>query len=296
MDAHKKGWFNELNELWPGVSLALQIDEVVHTEKSNYQDIMVFKSKSHGNVLVLDGIIQCTEFDEFAYQEMISFLPLCSHPCPKKVLIVGGGDGGVAREVCKHPDVVEVYQVEIDAAVMRVCKQYIPSMGQGLTNPKVRIFVDDGLHFITEHKNEFDVIITDSSDPVGPAICLFQNEYFRAMKNALRDGGIICSQAGTPWANLDIVCSSYKICRNVFPQAAFAYASVPTYPTGQIGFVLGSKNEETNFREPLKVFRDDELDKMKLKYYTPRIHAASFVLPKFVEDALERDDDKKSSG
>nr|CAD7196564.1 unnamed protein product [Timema douglasi] len=123
--------------------------------------------KNHGRALVLDGIIQCTEFDEFAYQEMIAFLPLCSHPNPKKVLIVGGGDGGVAREVAKHPAVETIFQVEIDSRVIEVSKKFLPFMSVGYSSPKLSLFVEDGFKFMMQHKEEFDVIITDSSDPVG---------------------------------------------------------------------------------------------------------------------------------
>jgi spermidine synthase len=127
----------------------------------------MFCSKHHGRALILDGVIQCTEFDEFSYQEMIAFLPLCSHPCPQRVLIIGGGDGGVAREVVKHPDVKEVVQCEIDQGVLDASKKFLPGMGCGLTHPKLVLHVGDGFAFMGQHQQEFDVIITDSSDPEG---------------------------------------------------------------------------------------------------------------------------------
>ncbi|XP_011297356.1 spermidine synthase isoform X2 [Fopius arisanus] len=242
--------------------------------------------KAHGKTLVLDGIIQCTEHDEFSYQEMISFLPLCSHPDPKNVLIVGGGDGGVAREVVKHPGVHRVVQVEIDAAVLSVARTYLPFMAAGLDDPKLTVNVGDGFEFMKQHRGEFDIIITDSSDPVGPAECLFQESYFALMKAALKSDGIICSQAGTAWANLDHVTKTLNHCRTVYPVTAYGIAAVPTYPTGQIGFVLGSLDPETNFREPKKIFTDEELDNMKIRYYNDRIHRGAFILPRFVEKAL----------
>ncbi|XP_015437082.1 PREDICTED: uncharacterized protein LOC107192369, partial [Dufourea novaeangliae] len=166
MDMMNPGWFSEISDLWPGVSLSLEVVKILHRERSPYQDVMVLETRSHGRALILDGIIQCTEKDEFSYQEAIAFLPLCSHPNPKTVLIVGGGDGGVAREVAKHPDVERIVQVEIDAKVLEVSRKYLPVMGAGLDHPKVTLNVGDGFEFLKQHKGEFDVIITDSSDPV----------------------------------------------------------------------------------------------------------------------------------
>ncbi|XP_018396194.1 PREDICTED: spermidine synthase [Cyphomyrmex costatus] len=287
MDAMKLGWFSELNsELWPGVALSLKVEEVLHSERSSFQDILVVKTCTHGKALMLDGVIQCTEKDEMSYHEMISYLPLCSHPKPQNVLIVGGGDGGVAREVAKHPDVERVTLVDIDDRVIEVCKQYLPRLSLGLINPYVNVIVGDGFEFLQNHRGEFDVIITDSSDPIGPAENLFKRSYYQLLKSALKPGGIIASQAGTAWANLDQVCNTFQHCKNVFPVTTYAVTSVPTYPTGQIGFVLGSLNEQTNFEEPVKVFSDKDLNDMSLMYYNDKVHRAAFALPRFVEKAL----------
>ncbi|XP_043256420.1 spermidine synthase isoform X2 [Colletes gigas] len=242
MDTMKPGWFSEINDLWPGIALSLEVVKILHRERSQYQDVMVLQTKSHGKALILDGIIQCTERDEFSYQEAIAFLPLCSHPDPKTVLIVGGGDGGVAREVAKHPAVERIVQVEIDAKVLEISKKYLPLLSAGLDHPKVTLNIGDGFEFLKQHKEQFDVIITDSSDPIGPAKCLFQESYISLMKSALKPGGIVCSQAGTAWANLDHVVQTLQHCKSVFPVASYGIVAVPTYPTGQIGFVLGSLN------------------------------------------------------
>uniref|UniRef100_A0A8D8T313 Spermidine synthase n=1 Tax=Cacopsylla melanoneura TaxID=428564 RepID=A0A8D8T313_9HEMI len=288
MDSLQKGWFSELSPLWPGVSLSLEVEEVLHSEQSEYQKINVLKTKEFGTALILDGVIQCTEFDEFAYSEMIAFLPLCSHPDPKSVLIVGGGDGGVVREVLKHPSVQSAYLVEIDARVMEVSRQYLPNMAVGLNHPRLKVHVGDGFKFMQEHEKEFDVIITDSSDPVGPAESLFQASYFDLMSRALRPGGIVCSQAGTLWYSLQCVSSTLQHCRSVFKSSAYAAASVPTYPSGQIGFVLGSLNKDTNFQTPLRTFSPSELETMKLRYYSKEIHTAAFTLPFFAREALSK--------
>ncbi|XP_017890958.1 spermidine synthase isoform X1 [Ceratina calcarata] len=286
MDAIKPGWFSEVDDLWPGVSLSLEVVKILHRERSEYQDVMVIDTRSYGRTLILDGIIQCTERDEFAYQEMIAFLPLCSHPNPKTVLIVGGGDGGVAREVAKHPQVEQITQVEIDPKVLEVSKTYLPHMGIGLQHPKVTLNVGDGFQFLKQHQGEFDVIITDSSDPIGPAKCLFQESYFSLMKTALKPGGIVCSQAGTAWLNLNHVKDTVQHCKAIFPVTAYGVASVPTYPTGQIGFVLGGLSPETNFKQAQKVFTERELDQMNMKYYNSEVHQAAFVLPRFITKTL----------
>ncbi|XP_011503884.1 PREDICTED: spermidine synthase isoform X2 [Ceratosolen solmsi marchali] len=171
---------------------------------------------------------------------MISFLPLCSHPNPKSVLIVGGGDGGVAREVAKFSSVEKIIQIEIDEKVIEISKTFLPFMAKGLTNSKVNLYVGNGYEFVKQHTNEFDVIITDSCDPIGPAISLFQQHYFSSMKKALKPGGIICSQAGTIWSNLDHIKKTLYHCKASFPKVKYGISCVPSYPTGQIGYILGS--------------------------------------------------------
>ena len=184
--------------MWPGQAMTLKVKEVLHHEKSKYQDVLIFESTDYGTVLVLDNVIQCTERDEFAYQEMITHLGMMSHPNPKKVLVIGGGDGGVLREVVKHECVEEAVLCDIDEAVIRLSKKYLPSMSVGYQHPKVKVHVGDGFKFLDDYKNEFDVIITDSSDPEGPAEALFQKPYFELLKGALREGGIITTQGCKP--------------------------------------------------------------------------------------------------
>ena len=177
--------------------MTLKVDKVLHHEKSKYQDVLIFKSTDYGNVLVLDNVVQATERDEFSYQEMIAHLALNSHPDPKRVLVIGGGDGGVLREVVKHDCVEEAILCDIDEAVISLSKQFLPEMAQGLTHPKATVHVGDGFKFLNDYKNAFDVIITDSSDPDGPAESLFQKSYFELLNGALREGGVISTQGCT---------------------------------------------------------------------------------------------------
>ncbi|XP_037085303.1 spermidine synthase-like [Pollicipes pollicipes] len=286
MDGIKTGWFSEFSSLWPGQCLSLEVEEVLFHEKSEFQDIMVLQSKAFGRTLILDGVIQCTEKDEFSYQEMISFLPLNSHANPKKVLIVGGGDGGVAREVVKHPAVEQVVMCEIDAMVVDVSKRLLPFMATGFQSPKLTLFFGDGMEFMKQHRDEFDVIITDSSDPIGPAATLFEENYFELMSTALRPGGIICSQGENMWFHQDIIKKVMAGCRKNFGSVAYAYTTIPTYPGGQIGFVLASKDEAVDFSIPRRLLTEPEMDAMRLRYYTPEVHATAFVLPRFARLAL----------
>lgn len=159
-------------------------------------------------------------------------------------------------------------------------------MAVGFESPKLTLHVGDGFDFMKNHSQEFDVIITDSSDPVGPAVSLFQENYFSLMKSALKPNGIVCSQAGTIWNDIDLVSSTLQYCRNQFPKAAYAYASVPTYPSGQIGFVIGSLDKETQFDTPVHVFTREDEKAMNLRYYNSDIHKAAFVLPTFVKYQL----------
>lgn len=285
MNSMKDGWFTETNGGNNPV-LSVDVDQVLHHERSKYQDILVFKSKSFGKVLVLDNAIQCTERDEFSYQEMISFLPLNSHPEPTDVLIIGGGDGGVAREVAKHPCVQRVTQCEIDEKVVEVSKKYLPFMAEGFDSPKLTLHIGDGLQFIKETNQKFDIIITDSSDPVGPAVALFQKQYYDGLKRILKPGGIVCSQGESIWFDLKLIQSMVQMCRELFPVVDYASIYIPTYPSGQIGFLLCSSTPDIDFRNPVHKFSEQQLKDMNIRYYSPEMHHAAFVLPRFARQSL----------
>uniref|UniRef100_A0A8C5Q0U1 Spermidine synthase n=1 Tax=Leptobrachium leishanense TaxID=445787 RepID=A0A8C5Q0U1_9ANUR len=277
----RDGWFRETCSLWPGQAMSLQVEEVLYHKRSPFQDILLFKRSTYGNVLVLDGLIQCTERDEFSYQEMIANLSVCSHPHPRKVLIIGGGDGGVLREVVKHPSVESVVQCEIDQEVIDVSKKYLPGMAVGYASPKLTLHVGDGFQFMKQNQDAFDIIITDSSDPVGPAESLFKESYYQLMKTALRKDGILCCQGECQWLHLDLIKEMQQFCRSLFPVVDYAYCTIPTYPSGQIGFMMCSKNPSTSFREPVQQLSQEQVDAMNLRYYNTNVHRAAFVLPEF---------------
>lgn len=239
-------------------------------------------------MLLLDGIIQCTEKDEFAYQEMIACLPLFGHPNPETVLIVGGGDGGVAREVDKHPSVKRFFQVEIDERVVDLSKLHLPFMSNGFKSDKLQLTIGDGFEFMKNHKGEFDVIITDSSDPIGPAESLFQESYFQLMKEALKPNGVICSQGGTFWTDLAHVKQTLDHCRKHFPVATYAVTSVPSYPCGQIGFIIASLDPSAELKVPKLVLTEQELDALEMRYYSAETHRAAFDgVPRYVVSHLK---------
>ncbi|KAF5381326.1 hypothetical protein D9615_008419 [Tricholomella constricta] len=259
------GWFREISSQWPGQAMTLKVNKILHIEKSLYQDVLGFESETFGNVLALDGVIQCTEHDKFSYQEMIAHLPLASHPNPKKVLVIGGGDGGVVREVLKHATVEEVVLCDIDEAVPRVAKQYLPHMSALFSDPRVTVFIGDGFKFLAANVATYDAIITDSSDPVGPAAALFEKPYFQLKHDALAPGGHISTQGECLWLHLPLISELRNMSRELFPVAEYAYTTIPTYPSGQISFVLCSKQAGRDLRTPLREVPDT-------KYYNKQLH------------------------
>ncbi|KAF2239272.1 putative spermidine synthase [Viridothelium virens] len=282
----KDGWFREVSDMWPGQAMTLRVNQVLHHEKSKYQDVLIFESSDYGTVLVLDNVIQCTERDEFSYQEMITHLAMNAHPNPEKVLVIGGGDGGVLREVVKHETVKEATLCDIDEAVIRLSKKYLPGMSVGFQHPAVKTHIGDGFEFLRDRTNEFDVIITDSSDPEGPAESLFQKPYFELLRGALRDGGVITTQGSeNQWLHLSLISKLKKSCKEVFPVVEYAYTTIPTYPSGQIGFMVCCKDSERDVRTPLRTWSKEEEEKL-CRYYSAEVHKAAFVLPTFARKAL----------
>ncbi|EGT49477.1 hypothetical protein CAEBREN_25958 [Caenorhabditis brenneri] len=277
----------EMGGAWPGQAFSLQVKGVLFHAKSKYQDVLVFESTTYGNVLVLDGIVQATERDEFSYQEMLAHLPMFAHPNPKKVLIIGGGDGGILREVLKHDTVEKVVMCEIDQMVIDVAKKYLPGMSSGFTHPKLDLFVGDGFEFLKNHVNEFDVIITDSSDPVGPAESLFGKTYYELLAAALKADGILSSQGESCWLHLNLISHLVAFNKKIFPTVKYAQSIVSTYPSGCMGYLICAKNAATDVTKPARILSDEQVKEMKLRFYNSEVHGAAFVLPQFVKAALE---------
>jgi len=273
-------WFGEKEVMWPGQQFSLKVERILYQGKSPFQDILVFDSVNYGRVLVLDGVIQLTERDECAYQEMIVNLPMMSHPQPKNVLIIGGGDGGVLREVCRHEGVESVVMCEIDEMVVELSKKYFStSTATAYSDPRLTLKFEDAAKFIKSYSNTFDVIITDSSDPVGPANTLFTQEFYADLKRSLKPGGVLCCQGECMWLHLDLITSVMEGCRKIFPRVEYAYTSIPSYPSGQIGFLMCGTSSERDLSSPARPVPPSLLE--QLRFYNSELHTASFTLPNF---------------
>ncbi|CAI0386060.1 unnamed protein product [Linum tenue] len=313
------GWFSEISPMWPGEAHSLKVEKILFQGKSDYQDVMVFQSATYGKVLVLDGVIQLTERDECAYQEMITHLPLSSIPNPKKVLVIGGGDGGVLREVGRHSSVEQIDICEIDKMVVDVSKQFFPEVAIGYEDPRVTLHIGDGVAFLKAvPKGTYDAVIVDSSDPIGPAQELFEKPFFQSVANALRPGGVVCTQAESIWLHMHIIEDIVANCRQIFKGSVnYAWTTVPTYPryftinlriivssvpffplysavvarSGVIGFMLCStEGPSVDFKNPVSsIDTNTDYNKARgpLKFYNPEIHTAAFCLPAFAKKVID---------
>ncbi len=277
------GWFSEICPMWPGVALSIEIDKVLYSKKSKFQQIDLFQTKNFGKMLVLDGIIQLTEPDEFAYHEMLAHVPMFSHPNPENILVIGGGDGGILRETGRHECAKHIDFCEIDEEVIRVAKEFLPDIACGFDDPRVEVHIGDGNSFVQAQKNKYDVIIVDSSDPVGPGEALFEKPFYKALKQALKPGGIIATQGESFFLHKDCVTNLVKITKELFSVQAYSYILVPTYPGGHIGICMGSLGPE--LIKPCRKITDSFQE--QLKYYSPEMHKASFVLPYFAKKMFE---------
>jgi spermidine synthase len=277
-------WYTEKQT--PNLGITCKIRKTLRTEKTPFQDLAVIDTVQFGNMLVLDGMVMTTEADEFVYHEMISHVALSTHPNPKSVLVVGGGDGGSIREVLKHSSVERAVLAEIDGAVIEASKAFLPGIAAGLSDPRVDIQITDGLAYVREHPGEFDVILIDSTEPVGPAVGLFAREFYQDVYRALKEDGIMVAQSESPFINGDLIRTVQKSLRSIFPLVRLYTCSIPTYPSGLWSFSLASK-----VYDPLKVKRED-IPVMKTKYYNADFHYACFALPNFVKELVEGGDDR----
>jgi len=238
------------------------------------------ESEKLGKILVIDGITMLTEFDEFAYHEMIAHVPLFVHANPRHVLVIGGGDGGTVREIIKHSGVEQIHVCEIDEAVVAACHQYLPLLASSLDDPRVKIFYEDGAKFMQKKSGFYDVIIVDSTDPIGPGQILFQEPFYRDMKEALTADGIAVTQCESIYLHSDVIKGVYSFAKKMYPKTGYYYTSVPTYPSGLIGFMFCSLKSD-----PIDDLNEKRAGAIKgLRYYTPAIHRAAFALPKFAEE------------
>ncbi len=262
----------------PALGFTCKITETLRVEQTTYQHLAVVNTEQFGKMLLLDGMVMTTDVDEYVYHEMITNVALNSHPSPRNVLIIGGGDGGALREVVKHPLVEQGTLVEIDEKVIDASRQYFPQLACSFTDPKSRVVVEDGIKYVKDRKNTFDIILVDSTEPVGPAVELFSSQFYQQCFEALKDDGMLVVQSESPFFNADVIKQAFGGIKQVFPITKLYTASIPTYPSGLWSFTVGSKKYDPE--QPIN--KND----YELKYYNEGVHQAAFRLPSFVSNIV----------
>ncbi|MCR5833613.1 MAG: polyamine aminopropyltransferase [Selenomonadaceae bacterium] len=277
-------WFSEQHT--PNVRLSLKVDKQLFSETTEFQRIDIFDSTEFGRLLVLDGRIMVTERDEFIYHEMITHVPMCVNPEVKRVLLVGGGDGGSARELLKYDTIEKIDLVEPDKTLVRACQKFIPQTAACLDNPRIDIFFADALKFIRRKSNEYDLIIVEYIDPFGSGEGLFTKEFYGNCFNALREGGIMVNQHENPFYSLDAAAMqrAHKRLASSFPTVRVYQIHIPTFPAGQWLFGFASKKfHPTNDVD----FNRWKSLGLQTKYYNTKIHTGAFALPSYVIKSLQ---------
>ena len=278
-------WFFENQFDMKGFGIQLKIKERLFKKKSAFQEIEIMESYDYGKVFVLDNMFMVTERDEFYYHEILSHPSLFVHQKPENVLIIGGGDCGTLREVLKHPDVKNAHLCELDGDVIEACKKYFPFTTKAISDPRSRVFVEDGFKFLQNNKSTYDVILIDSTDPIGEAVKLFEADFFDLCFNALNDKGILAGQAGCFMYDVKVPVDVYHILKKKFPVARMYTGLTPTYPSGFWSFYFASKKYDL-----LKDFEENKVknSKIELQYYNEDIHKASLALPNFFKKAIKK--------
>lgn len=264
----------------------IEYRELLETHQSRFQKIAIYDTVAYGKMLVHDDVIMLTEFDEAFYHEMIVHVAMNTHKNPERIAIIGGGDGGTLREVLKHKGVKTAHLCEIDGDVITICKKHFPHLANSFADPRVQVFEEDGAAFIQERENFYDLIIVDSSDPIGPAEVLFQEQFYGHMYRALREDGIVVTQSESFMYHEKIIRDIVAFNKKIFPLYRYYFTLVPTYPSGVIGFSFCSKKYD-----PLLDFKADRAAGLTgLRYYNEEIHKAAFVLPRFVKSFIQEAD------
>ncbi|BCX69739.1 MULTISPECIES: polyamine aminopropyltransferase [Pseudomonas] len=276
-----------LETLYEGYGQRFRMDKLLHEVRTEHQHLVIFENPRMGRVMALDGVIQTTEADEFIYHEMLTHVPILAHGTAKRVLIIGGGDGGMLREVAKHRSVEHITMVEIDGTVVDMCKAFLPNHSKGAyDDPRLNLVIDDGMRFVATTTEKFDVIISDSTDPIGPGEVLFSENFYQACHRCLNEGGILVTQNGTPFMQIEEVKTTAGRLRSLFPDWHFYQAAVPTYIGGSMTFAWGSTN--TAYRKLTREALQQRFagSGIVTRYYNPEIHIGAFALPQYVLQAV----------
>lgn len=274
-------WFTE--QLHANYQLRLLVTQTLFQEKTAHQDLVIFENPVMGRILALDGVIQTTEGDEFIYHEMLAHVPILAHGRAKRVLVVGGGDGGMLRRVLQHRGVEQATLVEIDPGVIDLCRKFLPSIGENVFDaPRARVVIADGAKYMAETEDKYDVVIVDSTDPIGPGEVLFSAAFYGDCKRCLNDGGILVTQSGVPFLQKTELTNSYQRLKQHFADASFYLAPVPTYAGGFMAFGWASDDPEAR-RQPQAVIADRFAKSgLSTRYYNADVHVAAFALPNYV--------------
>jgi len=279
-------WFQE--RLHDEISQSLRMDKILFRDQTGLQDLIIFENAKFGRVLTLDGVVQTTEGDEFIYHEMLTHVPVMAHGNASRVLIIGGGDGGMAREVLKHQSIETVTMVEIDRGVVDMSKEHLPTLSAGaFDDPRLDLVITDGAKFVAETDQRWDVIIVDSTDPIGPGEVLFTAEFYANCKRCLTDGGIVVTQNGVPFLQSDEMVNSWDRLGRSFQDVWFFVAPVPTYQGGHMAFGWATDDTSKRFRTVDELTSQFDPLGIQTRYYTPAVHAGAFALPRWMLDLLK---------
>lgn len=290
----EKKWFDE--QLYTnledkiGYKQSFIQSKLIASKKSEFQEIEIFENPKFGKILVLDGIIQTTEADEFFYHEMFTHTPIIAHGNVKSVLIIGGGDGGILREVLKHKSVEKAVMIEIDGDVIDLCKTHMPKLNNGAFNDsRADVRVDDGINYVKTTSEKFDLIIVDSTDPTDVGEVLFTDEFYANAKNCLNDGGVLTTQSGVPFLQDDELKNIQSKLKKIFKDLTFYTVPVPTYIGSFMCLSFASDNislKDVTLDEVTKRFNSTNIS--SLNYYNPKIHVASFAQPEYIKRIIEK--------
>ncbi len=272
------------NDLWlseystDNLKLSMRVKSMLHTETTPYQDMLIADTYEYGRVLMLDGAFQLTEKDEFTYSEMMAHVPLCAHPNPEKVLIIGGGDGAIMREALKHECVKKCTLIDIDERVIACSKEYLPFAGCSFSDARADVKCMDAMKYIRDTDERYDVVIVDSTDPVDFAAGLFRSDFYADVKRVMSDNAMLSELTESPFTDTDLMMQAIREMRKVFPLVRVYWGVVPTYPSGMWTYGLASMGVEPSV--PVRTVNPT-------RYYTNDIHRASFVLPPFLDEMIQ---------
>ncbi|UWQ55712.1 polyamine aminopropyltransferase [Leisingera caerulea] len=281
-NAAKHEWVTE--GLHAHYAQRLRVDEMLYDSNTEHQRLKVFQNGQFGRILTLDDVVQTTEGDNFIYHEMLTHVPILAHGNAKRVLIIGGGDGGMAREALRHTSVEHVTMVEIDAGVVDFSKEYLPMLSDGaFDDPRLNLVINDGALFMKENTEKFDVIIVDSTDPIGPGEVLFTDTFYGHAARSLTEDGIIVTQNGVPFMQGDELTGTLRAFQALFADASCYLATVPTYAGGPMAFGWGSHSDKARNVSLADLEERFAAAGIETGYYNPEVHKAAFALPNYVK-------------